>query len=58
MAAQGGHGIQIAPAAARLAAALIRAEPVPADLAELDFDPGSVSPCRLFDNAEELQCAG
>jgi D-arginine dehydrogenase len=58
MAAQGGHGIQIAPAAARLAAALIRAEPVPADLAELDFDPGSVSPRRLFDNAGELQCAG
>ena len=46
LAAQGGHGIQIAPAAARLAAALVRGDPVPDDLFAAGFDPAWVSPAR------------
>ena len=38
VAGQGGHGIQIAPAAARLAAALFEGQPVPPDLAEAGFE--------------------
>jgi len=47
MAGQGGHGIQIAPATARLAAALVRREPLPEDLVELGFDTAWVAPDRL-----------
>lgn len=46
-AGQGGYGIQSAPATARLAAALLREEPVPADLAATGLDVASVSPGRL-----------
>jgi D-arginine dehydrogenase len=42
---QGGYGIQTAPAAAALAAALVRNEARPAELA--DFDPAAVSPARF-----------
>ena len=45
LAAQGGYGIQTAPAAAALAAALIRAEHLPPALA--GFDPRRVSPSRF-----------
>ena len=41
------HGIQIAPATARLAAALVRREPLPEDLVELGFDTAWVAPDRL-----------
>lgn len=44
LAGQGGYGIQTAPAAARLSAALIRGEELPASLH--GFDPASVSPTR------------
>ena len=47
LAGQGGHGIQIAPATARLAAALLRAQPLPDDLLQLGFDPAWVAPERL-----------
>ena len=47
MAGQGGHGIQIAPAAARLAASFIRNQSLPDDLRQLGFDPAWVSPQRL-----------
>ena len=46
LAAQRGHGIQIAPAAARLAAALVRGDSVPDDLSAAGFDPAWVSPAR------------
>ncbi len=46
LAGQGGHGIQIAPAASRLAAALALGQPVPADLKSLGFDAALVSPAR------------
>lgn len=46
LAAQGGHGIQIAPAAARLAAALVRGDPVPEDLMAAGFDHAWTSPLR------------
>lgn len=45
LAGQGGYGIQTAPAAAALAAALVRDEPRPPELA--GFDPAAVSPARL-----------
>ncbi len=44
---QGGHGIQTAPAVARFAACSIRNDPLPADLADLDFMPEWVSPARI-----------
>jgi D-arginine dehydrogenase len=47
LAGQGGHGIQIAPATARFAAALVRGTPPPRDLEELGFDPMTVSPARF-----------
>lgn len=46
-AAQGGFGIQTGPAAARLGAALVRGEAVPADIAATGFEAASVSPQRL-----------
>jgi D-arginine dehydrogenase len=45
LAGQGGYGIQTAPAAAALAAALLRDEARPPELA--GFDPAAVSPARL-----------
>lgn len=45
LAGQGGYGIQTAPAAAALAAALVRGEARPPELA--DFDPAVVSPARF-----------
>ena len=49
MAGQGGHGIQIAPAAAQLAAALVRGADLPGALAEQHFDPDWVAPGRFHD---------
>ena len=46
LAGQGGHGIQIAPAASRLAAAMVSGQAVPADLAQAGFDTSLVSPAR------------
>lgn len=48
LAGQGGYGLQMAPALARLAAAAIRGEAVPADLAALGVDAAAVSPRRLL----------
>ena len=45
LAGQGGYGIQTAPAAAALAAALLRDEAPPPELSA--FDPGLVAPTRL-----------
>ena len=45
LAGQGGYGIQTAPAAAALAAALVRDEARPPELA--GFDPAAVSPARF-----------
>ncbi|MDC5697065.1 FAD-binding oxidoreductase [Intrasporangium calvum] len=47
LAGQGGYGIQTAPAAARLTAALIRGESAPADLVELGLDVAVLSPSRF-----------
>jgi D-arginine dehydrogenase len=46
-AAQGGYGIQTAPALARTGAALLRGEPVPADVAALGLAADSIAPHRL-----------
>ena len=46
LAGQGGYGIQTAPAAARLAAALVRGQDVPADLADLGLAAAALSPGR------------
>jgi D-arginine dehydrogenase len=46
-AGQGGYGMQIAPAAARLGAALARGEESPADLAALGIEAAPLSPGRL-----------
>jgi D-arginine dehydrogenase len=47
LAAQGGYGVQTAPAAGRFAAALIRAQEPPVDLLENGFDPKRVDPARF-----------
>jgi D-arginine dehydrogenase len=47
LAGQGGYGIQTAPALARLAAALVRHEPLPADLAAAGVDPARLGPSRV-----------
>jgi len=47
IAGQGGYGIQTSPAAARLAASLIRGDRVPQELEELGVSEPSVSPKRL-----------
>ena len=47
LAGQGGHGIQTAPAAARLAADLLLHNGVPTDLEQAGFDPAWVSPRRI-----------
>ena len=46
-AAQGGYGMQTAPAAARLGAALARGQPVPAELADQGLTAESLSPARF-----------
>jgi len=53
LAGQGGYGIQTAPAMARLAAALVRDQDVPADVAALGLATLSLSPARA-----SLQAAG
>jgi D-arginine dehydrogenase len=52
LAGQGGYGIQTAPAVARVAAALIGGEAVPADIADLGVDVAALSPRRLATGAE------
>ena len=47
LAAQGGYGIQSAPGAAMLAAALLRGEPLPAQLRAEGVDVAALSPARL-----------
>ncbi|MFV0475287.1 MAG: NAD(P)/FAD-dependent oxidoreductase [Pikeienuella sp.] len=47
MAGQGGYGVQTAPVASRLAAALIRRRPVPDPISDHGFDPALVAPERL-----------
>lgn len=47
LAGQGGYGIQMAPAMARLASAMVMNSPIPADLAQLDL--GALDPRRLLD---------
>ncbi len=48
---QGGYGIQTAPALSRLAAALVRGEAVPADIAAEGCDVGDLSPARFLRHA-------
>lgn len=47
LAGQGGHGIQTAPASARLAAGLLLGNGVPKDIRQGGFDPAWVAPQRL-----------
>jgi D-arginine dehydrogenase len=47
LAGQGGYGIQMAPALARAAAALIRGEPLPADIVNEGITRQALSPTRL-----------
>ena len=46
LAGQGGYGIQTAPAAARLGAAMVLGRPVPADLVARGLDPTLLAPRR------------
>ncbi|GAB4469413.1 MAG: FAD-dependent catabolic D-arginine dehydrogenase DauA [Burkholderiaceae bacterium] len=46
LAGQGGYGIQTAPAAGRVAAALARGEPLPADVQALGVGAGDLAPDR------------
>jgi D-arginine dehydrogenase len=46
LAGQGGYGIQTAPAVARAAAALLRGQALPADIAALGIDAAALSPQR------------
>ena len=48
LAGQGGHGIQIAPAAAQLLASLAADRPLPESFKRENFDPAWVSPARLI----------
>ena len=54
MAGQGGHGIQIAPATAALAAALVRGSDLPDSLTEQGFDTAWVAPGRFQSKARAL----
>lgn len=47
LAAQGGYGVQTAPALARLSAALILDRPVPADILDEGVSEAALSPARL-----------
>lgn len=51
LAGHGGHGIQIAPATARLACALITHQPIPKDIDSSGFVCADVSPERFLNNA-------
>ena len=46
LAGQGGYGIQTAPAAARVSAALVSGEPIPSDVAAVGVDAEALSPSR------------
>jgi D-arginine dehydrogenase len=46
-AAQGGYGIQTAPALARTGAAMLRGEPIPPDITERGLTPQALSPARF-----------
>ena len=46
LAGQGGYGIQMAPALARAAAALVRGQPLPADIAAQGVTAEAISPAR------------
>ena len=48
LAGQGGYGIQTAPAAAKLAAALVARRPVPGSIAETGLDVAVLAPDRLI----------
>lgn len=50
---QGGYGIQTSPALSRLAAALVRGQPVPADLADRGVRAADLAPSRLRDVAKQ-----
>jgi D-arginine dehydrogenase len=50
-AGQGGYGMQTAPAAARLGAALARGQDVPSDLAERGLTAAELSPVRFMNGA-------
>jgi D-arginine dehydrogenase len=47
LAGQGGYGIQMAPALARAAAALIRGQPLPSDIVDEGITLQALSPTRL-----------
>ena len=47
LAGQGGYGIQMAPALAVTAAALVRGEPVPAEILAEGVDPAELAPARF-----------
>ncbi len=48
LAGQGGYGIQTAPAMGRIAAALVRGEPLPADVADRGVTAAQLAPARLW----------
>jgi D-arginine dehydrogenase len=50
LAGQGGYGIQMAPALARAAAALVAGEPLPADIKDQGVSEQALSPARLAAN--------
>jgi len=50
LAGQGGYGIQTAPAAARLGAAMVLGQPVPPDLVARGLDVARLAPRRPFDS--------
>ena len=43
---QGGYGVQTSPALSRFGAAVLRGEPLPAELADRGLDPAQLSPTR------------
>lgn len=52
LAGQGGYGIQTAPALSRVAAALLAADPMPSDVAELGLSAVDLAPARLRNAAQ------
>ncbi len=56
LAGQGGFGVQTAPAAGRLAAALIAQEAVPEDIKSYGLEEGMTSPSRPGLTSAEFQC--
>jgi D-arginine dehydrogenase len=51
VAAQGGYGIQTAPAMGEACAALVRGEPLPQRIAAYGLTPAALAPHRLFSNS-------